>query len=144
MLLIPENHPQSEIIEKLIIVGLENMTKSDFVLPNSNNRLESAISHSFIKRMGRLKLVHITPSYKGSNNGFINYFINNGRINSYLEFMSNDDRIHQHINRFKKGGEYEAVGVKGNYAILNIDLTSLTMKSEKVREMNRIPSFTHF
>jgi len=132
MILTPEDYEPSKILEKAIVVGLSTMTEIDFVLPNGQDRLESAISHAVMKRLGQLKTLHIAPSFQVGN-GWIDYFIN-GRINSYLEFIRNGDRIQEHVNRFKKGGRYESVGANGNYAILDIELKESTLKSIKIKE----------
>jgi hypothetical protein len=51
-------------------------------------------------------------------------------------------RFIQHVDRFKKGGAYEAAGARGNYAIVDIEVKSLEMKSQKVKEMT--PKFYTF
>lgn len=131
MMMKPDDYESSDILEKVIIVGLSTMTEIDFVLPNGQNRLESAISHAFTKRLARLKSLHIAPSFQ-VDSGWIDYFLN-GRINSYLELLRNGDRVQAHVDRFKKGGTYESVGSNGNYALLDIELKSLDPKSIELK-----------
>ena len=132
MMMKPDDYESSDILEKVIIVGLRStMTEIDFVLPNGQNRLESAISHAFTKRLARLKSLHIAPSFQ-VDSGWIDYFLN-GRINSYLELLRNGDRVQAHVDRFKKGGTYESVGSNGNYALLDIELKSLDPKSIELK-----------